>query len=294
MRLNEFKRLHPWTSFIYFAAVIGFSMFFMNPLCLCISLCGGFICAAVLTGGRSVRRNAAVCLSVIFFTAIINPLFSHRGMTVLAYFPDGNPLTAESVAYGAAAGTMIASVICWFSCFNEVMTSDKLMCVFGRIIPSLSLIFSMTLRFVPNFSYQMKKTAYAQKNFRENDGKGFVGKVKNALSVLSSMLTWALENSVETADSMRNRGYGTGIRTSFSNYRISPHDTALMGITVSLAVFIIVFSGELHFKYFPEIKAAGQSYMQTAVLSAYAVLCILPLIIELWEECRWRVLKSKI
>jgi energy-coupling factor transport system permease protein len=46
---------------------------------------------------------------------------------------------------------MLAAVISWFSCYNAVMTSDKFVYLFGRVIPALSLILSMTLRFVPKF-----------------------------------------------------------------------------------------------------------------------------------------------
>lgn len=292
MRLNEFNRLHPVVSFAYFAAVIGFTMFFLNPICLALSLIGGFLYSAVLTHGDSVCKNALMCLSVILLTALINPLFSHRGITVLAYLPDGNPLTAESIAYGAAAGAMIAAVVCWFSCFNKIMTSDRLMCVFGRVIPALSLIFSMTLRFVPNFKRQLKKTAQAQECF--NNDKTRSGKIKNAVSVLSAMVTWALENSVETADSMKNRGYGTGKRTEYSNYTVNMRDIYVTAVIVLLFLIIISGSDKIGFVYFPEISKSEHTGVQTAVYAAYAVLCALPIIIEIWEECRWQILKSKI
>lgn len=44
------------------------------------------------------------------------------------------PLTLESIAYGCAAAVMLVAVLFWFSCYNEVMTSDKFMYLFGRII----------------------------------------------------------------------------------------------------------------------------------------------------------------
>lgn len=294
MHLNEFDRLHPFVSFIYFAAVIGFSMFFLNPVCLALSLFGGFLYSAVLTRGASVKKNALMCLTVILLTALINPLFSHRGVTVIAYLPDRNPLTAESIAYGAAAGSMIAAVICWFSCFNIIMTGDKLMCIFGRFIPALSLIFSMTLRFVPNFKRQLKKISQAQECFyKENSNKKYT-KIKSALSVLSAMVTWALENGIETADSMKNRGYGTKKRSEFSNYRINVRDLYVITAVIITALIIVIGTRTIKFVYFPKISGTETTGLQTAVYTAYALLCVLPIIIELWEECRWRIIKSKI
>ena len=83
--------------------------------------------------------------------ALVNPAFNHEGATILTYLPSGNPLTMESMFYGVAAAVMLASVVLWFSSYNEVMTSDKFVYLFGRIIPALSLVLSMALRFIPKF-----------------------------------------------------------------------------------------------------------------------------------------------
>ena len=88
--------------------------------------------------------------------ALVNPAFNHEGATILTYLPSGNPLTLESILYGAAAAAMLAAVVTWFSCYTAVMTSDKFVYLFGRIIPALSLVLSMTLRFVPKFQAQLQ------------------------------------------------------------------------------------------------------------------------------------------
>jgi energy-coupling factor transport system permease protein len=49
--------------------------------------------------------------------------------------PLRNPLTLESIFYGLAAAVMLAAVVLWFGCYNEVMTSDKFIYLFGRVIP---------------------------------------------------------------------------------------------------------------------------------------------------------------
>ena len=72
-------------------------------------------------------------------------------------------LTLESILYGVAIAVMFGTVILWFSCVNVVMTSDKLMYLFGRIIPSLSMMFSMVLRFVPKFKNQIRLISNSQK-----------------------------------------------------------------------------------------------------------------------------------
>lgn len=133
----------------------------------------------------------------MLLTALLNPLFNHKGATVITYLGSGNPLTLESILYGLAAAAMLVTVISWFSCYNAVMTSDKFVYLFGRIIPALSLIFTMVLRFVPRFKAQLQAVSAAQQrhwaamlpagNLRQ--------RARHAIAIISIMATWALENS---------------------------------------------------------------------------------------------------
>ena len=70
-------------------------------------------------------------LPLLLLTALINPAFNHEGQTILTYLSNGNPITLESIVYGVAAAAMLVAVICWFSCYNSVMTSDKFVYLFG-------------------------------------------------------------------------------------------------------------------------------------------------------------------
>ena len=89
------------------------------------------------------------------------------------------------------------------------MTSDKFVYLFGRVIPALSLVLSMTLRFVPKFKAQVKIVSSAQRCVgRDVSNGGVLQRARNGLTILSILVTWALENAIETADSMRSRGYG--------------------------------------------------------------------------------------
>lgn len=69
-----------------------------------------------------------------------------------------NPVTLEAVCYGFAVGVMIMSVFYWFKCFNAVMSSDKFIYLFGRVIPKLALLLSMTLGFIPKLKGVTRKS----------------------------------------------------------------------------------------------------------------------------------------
>jgi energy-coupling factor transport system permease protein len=293
---DNFSSYHPLVTFVFFAEVLGFSMFLLHPLCLGISL----VCAAAYHVYLNGRKAVGFCLKGILpmmaFTALLNPLFSHEGRTILTYLPSGNPLTLESILYGLAAAGMLAAVVLWFACFNTVITSDKFVYLFGRIIPALSLVLSMALRFVPRFLAQLKVVTRAQKCIGKDPSRGSLfHRIRSAGAILMVMITWALENGIDTADSMKSRGYGLPGRTAFSIYRFDARDK--QALTVLLLLGAAVLAGALldglSWRYFPTVRWSTTP-PSFAVLAAYAVLCALPLILNRKEDRKWNALRSKI
>lgn len=294
---NTFSKLHPIVSFVYFAFVITLTMFLTNPVCLGISLIFAFANALYFTGKKAIRLTLLFLLPMLILVSVINPIFNHAGVTILMYFPSGNPLTIESIIYGLVTATLLSATVLWFSSFNKVMTSDKFVYLFGRIIPSLSLVLSMTLRFVPKFSAQLKTVRNAQRCIgRDSINGGLIKKIKNAIRILSIMLTWSMENAIETADSMKSRGYGLKGRTAFSIYRFDRRDLVVLCLTVALGVFVScsAITGGLNYLYFPSIKGNLTGIVQILTFVSYAVLMMIPLILNIKEELKWKHLKSKI
>ncbi len=295
--MNEFKKYHPFVNFMYFLAVIAFSMFFMNPVCLFISFISGFIYSVMLNGKKALKFNLVYLLPLMIISAFINPAFNHEGVTILTYLPSGNPLTLESIIYGIAAACMIACIICHFSCFNIIMTSDKFVYLFGKIIPSMSLILSMVLRFVPRFKEQIKIISNAQKCIGCDISDGnIIKRAKNGIKILSIMITWSLENSIETADSMKSRGYGLPGRTAYSNFVFDKRDAFALAAIVFFSLYVIIGAGtgNLYFRYFPSIKTVNITPYGVSVMAAYFLLFICPVIIEIKEAWRWKKSQSKI
>ncbi|QAT42492.1 energy-coupling factor transporter transmembrane component T [Aminipila luticellarii] len=289
--IDAFSSYHPLVNFLYFALVLLYSMVLMHPACLAISLIGAFTYSIYMKGIKAVKFNFFILLPMLVVTAVINPAFNHEGATILTYLPNGNPLTLESILYGVAASTMMAAVICWFSCYNEVMTSDKFVYLFGRIIPALSLILSMILRFVPRFKAQIAVISNAQKCVgRDISNGGILQRARHGLTILSIMITWAMENAIETADSMKSRGYGLPGRTAFSIFKLEPRDKKALTAIGGLGFFVLlgVCFGSLYFRYYPTAKGHPLGILSTLPFLAYAALCIVPIIINQQEEKQWK------
>ena len=292
---DPFYDCHPAVNFLYFAMVITFSMCLMHPVCLVFSLVGAMWYTARLRGGRALRGYLRWIIPMMVMAALVNPAFVHQGVTLLAYLPSGNPLTLESILYGLAAGCMLGAVALWFSCLSAVMTSDKFIYLFGRIIPALSLVLSMTLRFVPRFRRQFRTVAQAQRFMgRDTENGSLLQRCKNAMKVFSIMVTWSLESAIDTADSMRSRGYGQPGRTAFSIYRLDDRDRSLLLWLGFCGLYLLsgVLGGGLYFQYYPMLLGASARPLTVSFFAVYLLLCLTPSGMSWAAQRRFRRLKK--
>ena len=294
---DSFSSFHPIINFTYFTTVILFSMFFMHPIFQGIALVSAFIYSVSIKGKEGLRFNTIYLLPMLFFMAILNPAFNHAGVTILFYLKSGNPITLESILYGVSAACMFITTILWFSCYNAVMTSDKFIYLFGRVIPVLSLIFSMVLRFVPRYINQIKVISNAQKCIGRDVSQGnILRRARNGIKILSIMTTWALENAIETADSMKSRGYGLPERTSFSIFRFDSRDKVMFSIIIGLLSIILMGAalGQNTIRFFPSIAFTEITIFSILVYLSYFILCMIPIIVNFQEEAKWKYIESKI
>ncbi len=288
---DSFSEYHPFINLIYFAFTISFSLVLTHPLAQGISLVCAIIYAVSINGRKSVIFLLKYCLPMVLLTAFINPAFNHEGSTTLLYFPNGNPLTLESILYGFSAGVMIITTLMWFSSFNSVMTTDKFIYLFGKVIPALSLVLSMSLRFVPKFKSQMQTVTEAQRSIGRDVSNGsLLQRTKTAIHIFSIMITWSLENAIETADSMKSRGYGLKGRTAFSIYRFDERDKYTLAWLSFCGLFLVAGTilNAFGFRYFPDIRYAAFDMTTIPFYCAYSALCITPVILNLKEERKWK------
>ena len=273
---DPFSRYHPAVNFLFFALVLVFSMVLMHPVCLLISLLGTVLYVIQLNGRKGLRFSLKIALPVMLLAALVNPAFNHAGVTVLAYLPGGNPLTLESILYGLAAGCMLCAVLLWFVCYNRVLTSDKFVYLFGRVIPALSLVLSMTLRFVPRFKQQMDTVRQTQFCIGRDASSGSV---------------WQRA----TADSMKSRGYGLKGRTAFSIFRMEERDRYALLWLGFCGVYLTcgAIAGGLKWWYFPALTGVLAQPMTVSFYLVYLALCLTPVILDRREARAWRCSPSK-
>lgn len=282
--MTAFSRRHPLVNFIFFAFVLLLSMMTEHPAILLLSLLAAAGFALCCVGTRALLRQLRLIVPLMLFAALLNPLISRQGETVLFRFPWGSACTWEAVFYGMIAAIRLAAVLFWFVCWNSVITSDKFLFLFGGAFPSLSLTLCMGLRFVPRLLRRMREVSQAQKCLHP-DSKG----LRHAERVVSVTVTWAMENALDTASSMKSRGYGLRGRTAFSPYRFGVEDGIALLLIVLLGSVVLAgrVGGCLAFSFYPAVVGSNSVFTLICAVS-FGLLAAYPLISEGKEALLWR------
>ena len=289
MNQDAFSRCHPAVNFLFFAGAIGFGVVVMHPAYLLASLAAG-MCYYLLLHGKKGLHMILALLPLALFMTFINPVFNRYGSHVL-FLLFGRPYTLEALLFGVVLAGMFMSMMLWFGCYNKVLTSDKFICLFGSLMPAISMMLVMVLRLIPNLIRKSSQIAGARrcigKGAAETDSKK--EKLLDGMTILSSLTDWALEGSVVTGDSMRSRGYGCAKRTSFQIYRMRTADYLLLGACILLPLAVIL-AGNLGASFTPVMHIPPLSWG----FPVYCVYLSIPIVLEVKEALTWRILISRI
>ncbi len=289
--MDAFSRYHPLINFTYFIGAIGCGVVIMHPAYIIAGIFGAALYYVLLIKAKAIK-SMLLMLPLAVLLAIVNPLFNTDGEHILFYILN-RPYTAEALIYGTVVAGIFMVMMIWFGCYNAVMTGDKFTALFGNIIPSVSLLLVMIFRMIPTFIRKTKTVTDTRKSIGKGaEGSSLKKKLDNGMTVLSSIISWALEGGIITADSMRARGYGTAKRRSFMIYRITLRDWVLLVIQMFLfaAVLISSISGHAHAAFTPALSVSPVSWG----FYAYCIYLLIPSALHFKEAIQWRISRSGI
>lgn len=290
----RFDSYHPMINFIYFAAAIICTIQFQHPVFLAISYLAFFCYSIRLNGKRSAIFNTCLIPLILVYAAYYS-YYNHFGITNLRVNFIGNQITLEAVTVGCVRGVMIATVLMIFSCIFAVVSADKIVYLFGRISPKLSLFLSILLRFVPRVKQRARRINLSRRGIGKGCTQGNLWqKIVHTVGFLSILITWTLEDFVESAASMKCRGYSLRGRTAFSIYRFDNRDR---GFVIGIFGCMTVIAAAVAFNqttivYGPEIIMNRITPLSCLFYAAYALLLLLPAILQTAGERRFRKLSG--
>lgn len=285
-----FERCHPAVNFIYFAAVIAGMILFQHPIFLVISFSCAFLYSIKRNGWKALLFNIAVLPFVVAF-ALYYSSYTHFGVTVLEQNFIGNNMTLEALVYGFVLGLTAAGVCIWFSCVYSVFTTDKVVYLFGKVSPRLSLFLAILLRMVPRIKKEAKRINTAQRGIGRGVNQGNIFQwLRNCVRIFSMLITWTIESLSTASESMRSRGSSLRGRKAFSIYRFDNRDRAyVIGVFACLTITLMgVMLKQMDMQYDPRIVFPAITPLSWMFFAGYGVLCLMPLALELWTEYRFR------
>ena len=221
---TAFATAHPAVPAAYLALTLALVMAAMQPVLIALALMGGLAYECVVGGPRAALATVRWQLPVVLLVSLVNPLFVSEGTTV-AFCLGARPVYWESLWYGVAMGGMFVASIVWFRVAAALLPMDRVTALLGNVAPVVTLMISMSMRLIPRFVRQGRVVA-AVHDVALPAARDRVG---TRMRLTSALMGWGLENSLETADAMRARGWGAvGCRSTYARVRWTGRDAAAL------------------------------------------------------------------
>lgn len=256
-RVRAFDGLHPSVVVTYTVLSLVFIMAAFQPVLVGIALACALLVGCLLRGWRSVVGSLAWQLPVLAVVALANPLFSPSGTTEL--FRLGTQgFYLESLVYGACMGAMLVTVMVQFSNASAVLTSDRVMSVMGGRLPTTALMVSMVARLVPQFVRRGREVSAVHDACSAAAPRTPAERTAAHMRIVSVIMGWGMEDSLETADAMRCRGWGSGPRTTYRRRnRMTRLDALALAAVVALAALcaVLAFAAVSQFRFYPTLSS---------------------------------------
>ncbi len=295
-RARTGKLKNPINILIFYLFVVVFTMAAQNPFFSAVSFIAAFLYSVILFKTKALKFALGFCLPAVILFAAFNLFFVHKGQSAFLFI-NGNPITQESLFYGLNSGIIFSGVILWFYTFNEVSSGGRISALFSKPLPQITLLFSMTMRLIPDFKKRAGHISDAQTMIGKGaSGKGLFKRIKYGLMIISVLITWSLENGIETADSMKARGYGGKVNKARVKRKLILSEALFFAALLSAAAFCVfsIVSGAAGFEFFPFVRISIDPFLGIISLAVFTLICFYPVYLSLYKEAKWRLLKSKI
>lgn len=226
-----------------------------NPIVLVALGLAVLAAAAGAQVGRDVLRTMKWSFALALLIALLNPLFTRQGLTVVARLGEIPPLgqvdiTLEALAFGVVLGIRVVVIVGAASLFALAVDPDALLRLFRRVSFRSALTAVLATRLVPVVIADGRRLAEAQRC--RADGGG------SRLAVLRAVASGALDRSVDVAATLEVRGYAIAARPPRGADPWSRHDVAFLASAVGVTVLALAgrYGGVATTRFYDEIHVA--------------------------------------
>ncbi|MEG6521817.1 energy-coupling factor transporter transmembrane component T [Desulfotomaculum sp. 1211_IL3151] len=224
------QSFHPAASLFYLGTLFVLALCFNNPLyqvgLLLVLLLAIWSVDGLMVWEKYLKLSLFIAIPIV----LINSLMGQNGKTIIWLGPQvpvvGQlTISMEAIYYSASMCIRLIEIISVFCLFNRMVHPDKAVSFFARFTGKTALVINMSMRLFPIMVREFERIKTVQRMRGVDFNKGtFLERMKNYSSVVSILLLSSLENSLEMAESMQARGFGSGPRSSYARNLLRPRD----------------------------------------------------------------------
>lgn len=206
------------------AACIFIALFTTNPVYRALVLAAAFTVLAAGLGLTRLRRLLLGAALIVTVDILLNFVSAHLGRTVLFALPDaipgiGGPYTLEALAFGVSNALTIAAAICAAAPFSLMLEPHDVMDALPSALSRTGTAIAASLNLVPSIVASFAAVSEAQR-FRGWKPRG----PRSWAEVVVPVVLTSAESSIQLAESMEARAFGSAPRTNFARPRLDRND----------------------------------------------------------------------
>jgi len=197
---------------------------------------------SALVAGVGWSRLRRLLLGVAFiaaFAVLLNFVSAHLGTTVLFALPAaipaiGGPYTLEAFAFGVVGAMTISAAILAAAPFSMILKSHEVMDALPAALARTGTAIAASLSLVPAVATSFSEVTEAQRlrGWRPRGPRSWA-------EVVVPVVLTSVEGSIQLAESMEARAFGSGGRTSMQAVKLGRRDWFVIGAS-ALAILLFV------------------------------------------------------
>jgi energy-coupling factor transport system permease protein len=240
----------------YCAALAAVALIADHPLILFAVLVAEVAAAGAAGTGRQLRRAALFAAPFALAIAVINPIVTRNGLTVIARGGEvpwlGHlDITLEATAYGGVLALRAVALVLAGALYASAVDPDEVLRLFRRVSFRSALTAALATRMVPVLARDAGRLAEAQRCRPTGAAP--------RLAVVRATAANALDRAIDVAATLELRGYGSARRAPRARRPWSRHDVAFS--TAAVGLVVLALGGELtgmtHFATYPRFRIAA-------------------------------------
>ncbi|TCO71477.1 energy-coupling factor transporter transmembrane component T [Marinisporobacter balticus] len=292
-------KLHPFTMILFSMILFFMALIYNHPLYICSILIFIVVSILLLGEGKQLKTTMKYGVYTAALILIINPLANQNGRHIL--YKSGKipiigkiKITQEALAYGGNMALKLFCILLIFLFYGLMTDRDETFSFFSKYAHKLTLTLSMTINIIHRLRLEIMRVKDVMilrgVNFQE---KNLRKRMKAYYPILKVIFIASLEGSLDQAESLYARGYGKGVRTSYSQVKIKNIDYLFHGINFILLCFVVYgfFLNVGFVQFYPTFHGFD---LKENIFLIYIDIILVVAILLIWGCKRWKFLRYKI